>query len=95
MTTRLETPVKAFGYASGHVGFTAKRIPDGALPLAHIDTQEQRDAFEANCRLAYDNETLLVPGVPEAEDQMSGLDAFMAFRDRIDMIFARLKSAAA
>lgn len=71
----------AYAYASGNVGF-GEHAPKGALSIGTVKTSKL-DSFKAHCRLAYDNETLLVPGVPEAEDQTAGVDALLKFRDRL------------
>lgn len=42
--------------------------------------QGWRQSLEAKFRLAYDNETLLVPGIPEAENQEEALEALQKFR---------------
>ena len=83
---------RAYAFASGHIGFGPK-VPGGALPICIIDKEVRskdgrlvhraisRDTIEACARRAYDNETLLVPGVPEAPDQNAAMDAFMSWRD--------------
>lgn len=68
----------AYCYASGHIEFGSK-CPGGALPLVRGPDQEVRDFIAGVARLAYDNETWLVPGVPEAEDQEKAMDALLRF----------------
>lgn len=68
----------AYCFASGHIEFST-RIPEGALPIANGPERELRDFISPLARHAYDNETLLVPGVPEAEDQEAKLDALKKF----------------
>lgn len=71
----------AFCYASGHIGF-GRKCKAGALPIAYV-SENDKDAFTAHCRLAYDNKTWLVPGVPEAPDQIAGVEALERFRERV------------
>lgn len=70
----------AYCYASGQVGFCDGPVPTGTLYIGIVKSMSK---FEAHCRRGYDNETLLVPGVPEAANQTAGVDALMAFRDRL------------
>lgn len=44
------------------------RDPYGAIRVATGPLEALDDVIGATARLAYDNKTLLVPGVPEAED---------------------------
>ena len=67
--------------AAGVVRFGSK-IPRGCLPIGRFNDQD-RAAFTAHCRLAYDNKTWLVPGVPEASDQIAGIDALKKFQRRL------------
>lgn len=62
--------------------YIAKRNPRGCLPIAYV-SEDDVDALQAHCRLAYDNKTWLVPGIPEAPDQIAGIDALERFRDRV------------
>lgn len=71
----------AYCYASGHLEFGA-RCKKGALPIAYV-TEDDKDQFTAHARLSYDGKTWLVPGVPEAPDQIAGIDALERFRDRV------------
>jgi hypothetical protein len=72
----------AYCFASGQIEF-GTRIPDGALPLGRGRSRIVREVIEATARRAYDGETLLVPGIPEAPDQAAALDALLAFRSWI------------
>lgn len=57
----------AYCFASGHIRF-GQAVPAGAIEIARGRAGELREQITATARLAYDNETLLVPGVPEASD---------------------------
>ncbi|SBW11976.1 hypothetical protein KL86APRO_20381 [uncultured Alphaproteobacteria bacterium] len=70
--------MKAYCFADGTIEF-GPRIPDGALPIAAGPDNTLRREIGVKARLAYNNETLLVPGVPEALDQMSGVNALIAW----------------
>jgi hypothetical protein len=67
----------AYCYASGEIQFGAT-VPNGAIAIASGPAAPLRKHIAATARLAYDNETLLVPGVPEAEGQDAKLDALIA-----------------
>ncbi|MGA7438608.1 MAG: host nuclease inhibitor protein [Luteibacter sp.] len=67
----------AYCYATGVICFGTK-VPKGALAIASGPELPLRDHIAATARLAYDNKTLLVPGVPEAEAQDAKLDALIA-----------------
>ena len=69
----------AFADSAGVIRI-GKRCPKGALPIGrrrHFFTLH--GAISAVARLAYDNETLLVPGVPEAKTDDEDLNAVVTF----------------
>jgi len=68
----------AYCFASGQIEFGA-RIPEGALPVAKGPRKVLVDYLNGVARHAYDRETLLVPGIPEAPDQGAALDALKRF----------------
>lgn len=74
--------MRAYCYASGLIEF-GRHVPEGALPIARGPARKLRDFIDAVSRHAYDGETLLVPGVPEAPDQSAGLNALQAWLDCI------------
>ena len=62
-----------------------KRCPKGALPIGrrrHFFTLQ--GAVSAVARPAQDNETLLVPGVPEAKTDDEDLDAVVTFTKAVE-----------
>ena len=73
---------KAYCWDNGVIEF-GETVPEGALGLGDGPKEWLRDCVAAWGRLAYDNETWLVPGVPEAEDQGAALGAVIAFRGRL------------
>ena len=77
--------------ASGEITF-AQRIPADLhlLPLAHGPGRKLRAQVCAVARHAYDGETLLVPGIPEADgDQEKAMDALLAFQKWIRPFFKK------
>lgn len=68
----------AYCYASGEIEI-GPRVPLGALAIARGREDALRDLMCVASRHAYDGETLLVPGVPEAPDQIAGVDALKAW----------------
>jgi len=70
----------AYCWASGQIEF-GPRVPQGALAIAKGREDALRDLMCAASRHAYDGETLLVPGVPEAPDQIAAVDALKAWCD--------------
>lgn len=79
----------AYCDASGRVAFGTK-VPLGLLALATDLTAADIRKIRPLFRLAYDGYTLLVPGVPEVHyDQTKGLDAVMAFKQRLQDVLKR------
>lgn len=68
--------MKAWCFANGTIGFGAK-VPAGAIEMARGAAKLVRQEISVTARLAYDGQTLLVPGVPEAPDQQAAGDALM------------------
>jgi hypothetical protein len=70
--------VIAYCFASGQIGFAAD-VPKGALPFLRGRDRDLRAFICGVARHAYDGETLLVPGVPEAPNQNVALDELHAW----------------
>lgn len=70
-----------------------KSVPAGAMGLFAFMGRRAalvgKDAIAAKARHAYDGETLLVPGVPEADDAEAALDALIAWEQRVLPCLAR------
>ncbi|PPQ35156.1 hypothetical protein SAMN06265338_1324 [Rhodoblastus acidophilus] len=80
----------AYADRTGVIGF-AKKCPAGALPIArHADLERLKSQVSALARVGHDNKTLLVPGVPEAENSDQAVDAMVNFTNRVS---ARLQEA--
>lgn len=71
--------VYAFAWSSGLIQIGPK-VPDGALPIMKGRKALVEKRMSARARHAYDG-SLLVPGVPEAADEIEAVDALKAFRD--------------
>lgn len=75
-----------FCYRSGQIIIRDEGLPQpkGTLPIRLKATPEEVQRVEGLSRLAYDNKTLLVPGLPEAEDDEKAYAAFDKFVDRLN-----------
>lgn len=71
--------IQAYCWASGLIEFGLS-VPEGALGFTQgRDERKLRDLVTVRARHAYDGVTLLVPGVPEAEDGEAALAALKRF----------------
>lgn len=70
----------AYCFASGEIEF-ARKVPDGAILIVTGPAATLRSAIGPAARLSYDHKTLLVPGVPEADDQKEAGDALAKWVD--------------
>lgn len=66
--------MRAWCWANGVIEF-GRHVPVSAIESASGPKRPLREYISVMARHAYDGETLLVPGVPEAEDQEHGVDA--------------------
>lgn len=81
----MKKTITAYCFASGHIDFGVS-LPDGAIALAAGTEKIVRDIVSVNARLSrVDNETLFVPGVPEAASQREGITAVAHFIQRLAM----------
>ncbi|QLG90909.1 host nuclease inhibitor protein [Pseudomonas yamanorum] len=75
----MKKTITAYCFASGHIEFGVT-LPEGAIALAQGEEKMVRDILTGNARVSrQDNETLFVPGVPEAENQREGIAAVARF----------------
>ena len=74
--------IVAYAWRTGLIEI-GDRTPDGALALATGTFVNLCDAVQGSARLAYDNASWLVPGVPEAPDDRAALDALFAYTRRL------------
>jgi hypothetical protein len=74
--------ITAFCDRNGVIEFAkGKKIPEGMLPIASGPARFIKQVIGVAARHAYDNKTLLVPGVPEAPTERKAGDALRAFCD--------------
>lgn len=87
--------VRAYAYQSGQIGFAtgSMPVPDGALVFAYGPQATVEPTVRGLARLAYDNETYLVPGCPEAESDEAAMKAFMTFQQRVATAIERRQAA--
>lgn len=79
----------AICFASGEIIFSSQKDHIGAIVVAHGPGKVLRHRIEAVARHAYDGETLLVPGIPEAVNQADGVEALLRFQKWIRPSFER------
>ncbi len=84
-------PFIAFASLAGVIGF-AEKCPRDALPIGRDDDLDKlKTVVSAIARRSYDNETLLVPGMPEATTGFNAIKAALSFYSRVE---SRLKDGA-
>lgn len=83
--------LRAYAYRGGQIGFQrmSEPMPEGTLLVAVGPERIVGPLVRGLARLAYDNETYLVPGVPETEDDEQAFKAFMMFFDRVRIALER------
>ncbi|NMY01491.1 host nuclease inhibitor protein [Pseudomonas sp. WS 5059] len=75
----MKKTITAYCFASGHIDFGVS-VPEGAIALAVGEEKIVRDIVTVSARLSrLDNETIFVPGVPEAANQREGITAVARF----------------
>lgn len=68
----------AYCWATGLIEFGSE-IPEGAIAIASGEETPVRETIEVLARHGYKKGVLLVPGIPEAEDQEAAGDALEKF----------------
>lgn len=74
----MKNQVSAYCFASGEIQL-GKRVPGGAVVLVTGPRSELKREIDVVARLAYDNQTQLVPGLPESRSVESAIKAVVAF----------------
>lgn len=69
----------AYCYRGGDIHF-GQQVPAGAIELMRGSDNIVKGRVEVRARHAYDGKTLLVPGVPEAEDEFGAMQAVEQFK---------------
>jgi hypothetical protein len=67
----------AYCWATGVIEF-GTTVPDGAIEISRGKDRLVRNMVAGTARVAHDNKTLLVPGIPEAPNQHAAGDALAA-----------------
>lgn len=83
--TRVPRRIKltiAYCWASGLIEF-GDATPKGAIPIMRGPEKYVRDTIEVHARHAYEKGKLLVPGIPEVEDDVEKAEALDAFGVRL------------
>lgn len=70
--------IYAYCFASGEIEM-GSAVPDGAIWVAYGCHSALTGLIEGTARLAHDNATWLIPGVPEAENQTIASNALAAY----------------
>jgi len=78
MEVEMKAKITAYAWASGLIEF-GNKLPDGALPIISGDELRIRELIDVWARHSRTNEQLLVPGVPEANNQHDACTALMKF----------------
>ncbi len=73
-------------YRSGEIVFSRAPAIDGAIPLCEGRKDELKQKLSAKARLAYDGETWLVPGLPEAQTDDEAISALEHFQTRLGLV---------
>ena len=82
--------IRAYAYANGVIEFTSGCVPAGALIIAHGPMEVVRPTVQALARRGYYSESFLVPGCPEAADDIeAALKAFQTFFDRVQVALGK------
>jgi hypothetical protein len=79
----------AYFYRNGpiHIGDS---VPEEALPLGMGTEEKLENALQRTARLAYDNKTWLVPGLPEEDDDEAALEIAMNFHRDFQEVLEKL-----
>lgn len=70
-------------YRSGEIVLSRAPDIDGAISLCEGPKDDLLQRLNAKARLAYDGETWLVPGLPEAETEDAAMNALNVFFERV------------
>lgn len=73
----------AYCWANGVIDFGSE-LPDGALSIVKGPAAKVRSVVSVVARHAKDNETLLVPGIPEAANEHAKMDSLLAFCNQVE-----------
>lgn len=80
----------AYCWRDGSIGVD-RRLPKNAIRLAEAHGVRLKNAVSICARHSRDGLSLLVPGIPEAENDAQALDAVQRFRDQLARRLERKK----
>lgn len=69
-------------YRSGEA-FVSRRIPKGTMKLVTGHGRRLRRILSVCARHAYDGKTMLVPGLPEADNDLQAIEAVKGFEQML------------
>lgn len=82
----------AYCWRTGRIDF-GRSVPEGAIKVAQGPAKKLRELISATARHAYDGETLLIPGIPEADSDKHAGDALEQFINWIAPSVAKIQEA--
>lgn len=83
----------AYVWANGVVEFTNSGLPPHALPNPQWDDEDFKRTVLGLCRLSYDGQSRLIPGIPEAQNEEEKLEALGRFDDTLKVIRSRRRQS--
>lgn len=72
-------------YRSGEIVLSRAQDMEGAISLCAGPKDDLLQRLSAKARLAYDGETWLVPGLPEAQTEDAAMEALNVFYERVSL----------
>ncbi len=79
--------MRAYCWRSGMIEF-GRSVPAGAIQIARAPARKLKPLVDVHARHAYDGKTLLVPGIPEAQNDGAAEHALDMFIERLANILA-------
>lgn len=74
--------MRLYCWRNGIIGL-GRYTPAGAMEILAVSDRRLRRIVSAAARHAKEDETLLVPGIPEAESDVEAMKAVRAFRNAV------------
>ena len=84
--------MKIYCYRSGEIGFALHQVPSGAIAIAQAPHGIAERAVHGSARLAYDNQTWLVPGIPEARDEEKAYQEMLRYSSNLKRSVTALRN---
>lgn len=84
----------AYCWGTGELVF-GWHLPSRALPIARlpkgVDENEWQRTIQGFCRRGYESGLFLIPGIPEAENQLKAVDALHDFCMFLEPVLKKLQ----